>query len=52
MVNIGSPLELSDTPTQPSVRAPSLGEHTIEVLREAGYDDAAIEELRAEGAIE
>ena len=51
MVNIGSPLELSDTPTQPSVRAPSLGEHTVEVLREAGYDDAAIEELRAAGAI-
>ena len=31
--------------------APAQGEHTAEVLREAGYDDAAIEALATEGAI-
>ena len=31
--------------------APKLGEHTEAVLRELGFDDAALEDLRAEGAI-
>ncbi|MEZ5141418.1 MAG: CoA transferase [Acidimicrobiales bacterium] len=31
--------------------APALGEHTDEVLREAGIDDAAIARLRAAGAL-
>ena len=38
--------------SQPDVRrhAPSLGEHSNEILREAGYDDAAIAAMRASGA--
>lgn len=37
----------------PSVRAgpPALGEHTGEILREVGYNDEALGELRDEGAI-
>ena len=31
--------------------APAQGEHTAEVLREAGYDDAAIAALAIAGAI-
>ena len=31
--------------------APAQGEHSAEVLREAGYDDAAIDALVADGAI-
>jgi crotonobetainyl-CoA:carnitine CoA-transferase CaiB-like acyl-CoA transferase len=31
--------------------APSLGEHTLEVLRELGYDDASLEALSREGVI-
>lgn len=31
--------------------APGLGEHTSEILRAAGYDDAAIDALRANGAV-
>jgi crotonobetainyl-CoA:carnitine CoA-transferase CaiB-like acyl-CoA transferase len=34
----------------PSRRAPTLGEHTVTLLRELGYDDAAIETLRSCGA--
>ena len=30
---------------------PALGEHTDRILRELGYDDAAIGRLRSEGAV-
>jgi formyl-CoA transferase len=30
---------------------PALGEHTDEILREFGYPDEAIAELRASGAV-
>ncbi len=30
---------------------PSVGQHTDEVLREAGFDAAAIAQMRANGAI-
>ncbi|MEA2303325.1 MAG: alpha-methylacyl-CoA racemase [Solirubrobacteraceae bacterium] len=49
---LGVPVKLSATPGDPHRRpAPVLGEHTDEVLREAGYDDAAIAELKASGAV-
>jgi len=32
-------------------RAPNVGEHSDEVLREAGYSDAEIDELRVEGVV-
>jgi formyl-CoA transferase len=35
----------------PARRAPALGEHTDEVLRELGFDAIAIAELRAGGAL-
>ncbi|XP_063843808.1 alpha-methylacyl-CoA racemase-like isoform X5 [Scylla paramamosain] len=40
---------LSRTPATlpPGLRAPQIGEHTIEILTEAGYSKAAIEELLA-----
>jgi crotonobetainyl-CoA:carnitine CoA-transferase CaiB-like acyl-CoA transferase len=48
---LAAPLRLSDTP--PSVRrlAPALGEHTLEVLGEAGYTPAQIASMRAAGAV-
>ena len=29
--------------------APKLGQHSVEILREAGYDDAAINAMVADG---
>ena len=44
---IGSPVKMSETPPLAARRAPLLGEHTREVLREAGCSDAEISQLLA-----
>jgi formyl-CoA transferase len=49
-LTVGNPIKLSDSPTE-VVRAPLLGEHTEEVLRELGYSSEDMEILRAEGSI-
>lgn len=45
------PVVLSATPGEIRHRAPTLGEHTAEVLAEVGYDGAEIDALRQAGAI-
>jgi formyl-CoA transferase len=40
---LGSPIKMSETPPNVARRAPLLGEHTREVLREAGYSDRDID---------
>jgi crotonobetainyl-CoA:carnitine CoA-transferase CaiB-like acyl-CoA transferase len=47
---LGPPVKLSATPTYVGRHAPSLGEHTREVLREHGWADAEIDALLASGA--
>jgi formyl-CoA transferase len=47
----GPAAKLSRTPLAVRSGAPALGQHSDEVLREAGYDDAAIAALRASGVI-
>jgi crotonobetainyl-CoA:carnitine CoA-transferase CaiB-like acyl-CoA transferase len=44
-------VRLSETPGGIRHRAPLHGEHTDEVLREIGFDESAIAELRAAGAV-
>jgi crotonobetainyl-CoA:carnitine CoA-transferase CaiB-like acyl-CoA transferase len=39
---LGSPVHMSMTPPLVGRPAPLLGEHTVDVLREVGYDDEAI----------
>jgi len=49
---LGCPLHFSQTPTDVQRPAPLLGEHTREVLREFGYQDAQIDRFVAEGVVE
>jgi crotonobetainyl-CoA:carnitine CoA-transferase CaiB-like acyl-CoA transferase len=51
IMTINSPIWIEgSTKTRPRL-PPAVGEHSDEVLRGAGYDDAAIKALRASGAV-
>ena len=51
LTEIGVPVHLPQTPGAPRRSAPKLGEHTDEVLSEAGYSSQEISALRERGAI-
>ncbi|MCH2338257.1 MAG: CoA transferase [Pseudomonadales bacterium] len=48
---VGTPIRMSETPLQPSATAPDLGQHSDEILAEAGYSAAEIEGFRAAGTV-
>lgn len=48
---VGQPIELTRTPAQFRLPPPDLGQHTDEVLTEAGYSTEQIQALRADGII-
>jgi formyl-CoA transferase len=48
---LGIPVKLSKTPGSVRLHAPLLGEHTDDVLLEAGIDDERIAALRDEGVV-
>ncbi len=47
---IAPPVRLHRTPAEPERLAPRQGEHTVEVLREAGLEEAAIDAMLREGS--
>jgi crotonobetainyl-CoA:carnitine CoA-transferase CaiB-like acyl-CoA transferase len=51
MLTVSSPIWVDGSEKTQPKRPPSIGEHSDEVLREAGFDDAAIRQLRASGAV-
>ena len=50
MRQLGVPVKMSRTPGDPTRPAPAFGEHTDEVLREAGYSDEEIAAMKESGA--
>ena len=48
---IASPVDFHGTPGRQRSIAPKLGEHTREVLREAGFDEQQIERMIVSGAV-
>jgi crotonobetainyl-CoA:carnitine CoA-transferase CaiB-like acyl-CoA transferase len=48
---LGMPVKLSRTPGRVRSGGPALGEHTEEVLRDAGYGSQEIAQLLASGAV-
>jgi len=48
---VGEPVSLSRTPASIATPTPDAGEHNLELLAELGFDEAAIADLKADGAI-
>ncbi|HZC80005.1 MAG TPA: CoA transferase, partial [Ktedonobacterales bacterium] len=48
---MGQPIAFTDTPTRDPGPPPLLGQHTDQVLKEAGYDAATTNELRAKKVV-
>jgi formyl-CoA transferase len=51
MLTINSPIWVDGSNKVKPRKAPGIGEHSDEILRKAGYDEAAIRQLRASGAV-
>jgi crotonobetainyl-CoA:carnitine CoA-transferase CaiB-like acyl-CoA transferase len=47
---LGTPVKMSRTPGDPTRAAPALGEHTEEVLRDAGYSAEEVAAMLESGA--
>jgi crotonobetainyl-CoA:carnitine CoA-transferase CaiB-like acyl-CoA transferase len=51
MLTINSPIWIDGSRKVQPRRPPAIGEHSDEILRKAGYDEASIQKLRASGAV-
>ena len=50
MRTVNNPVNLRGEVKTPPRFAPAIGQHTVEILRSLGYDDAAVEKMLSEGA--
>jgi crotonobetainyl-CoA:carnitine CoA-transferase CaiB-like acyl-CoA transferase len=48
---MGQPLRFSETQAEDAGPPPTLGQHTDDILHEAGYADAEIADLRRRGVV-
>ena len=48
---VANPIKLSATPARYERPPPTLGQHTADILRECGFDDAEIARLKSLGAV-
>jgi formyl-CoA transferase len=51
LLTINSPIWIDGSQKTAPRHPPGIGEHSDEILRDAGYDEAAIRQLRASGAV-
>ncbi len=51
VLTVASPISVEGQDKVSPRRPPTVGQHTDEVLSEAGYDAATIVKLRADGAV-
>jgi formyl-CoA transferase len=51
MLTVSSPIWVDGARKVQPRKPPGIGEHSDEILRKAGYDEAAIRQLRASGAV-
>ena len=51
MLTINSPIWVDGSEKVKPKRPPGVGEHSEEILREAGYDESSIRNLKASGAV-
>jgi crotonobetainyl-CoA:carnitine CoA-transferase CaiB-like acyl-CoA transferase len=48
---VAPPVRFAGTPAEPHAHPPALGEHTDEVLGEAGFTRADVERMRRQGVL-
>jgi crotonobetainyl-CoA:carnitine CoA-transferase CaiB-like acyl-CoA transferase len=48
---IGFPVKFSDTPASVRKAAPTLGQHSVEILKDLGYTDEEVDQLIADGIV-
>ncbi len=47
----GHPIRFSKTPVKPDMGAPTLGEHTLEILQQFGFSEDEIRELKSSNIV-